>query len=72
MAILIYSSSFFVDTLMILRQSEPAPPSRVVVVRIDRGWEVREQRDDTILRVIRHADWHRVERSVQLLERRDG
>jgi hypothetical protein len=46
--------------------------AQVVVVRTDRGWEVREQQNDTIVRVTRHADWHRVELSVQLFELRNA
>jgi hypothetical protein len=28
------------------------------------GWEVREERDDEVLKEVRYTDWHRVERAV--------
>ena len=51
----------------------PQPPDfdrspRIVVVRADRGWEVRQEVEDRIIRVTRHTDWHRVERSVRRFE----
>jgi len=58
--------------MMLKQQTHEGHKPQIVVVRTDHGWEVREQRDETIVRVIRHADWHRVERSVLLLERRDA
>jgi len=27
------------------------------------GWEIREEHDDRIIRVVRYVDWHRVERA---------
>jgi hypothetical protein len=42
---------------------------RLTVVRVDQGWEIREHHDDRIVRVTHHTDWHRVERSLQALER---
>lgn len=42
---------------------------RLTVVRVDQGWEIREHHDDRVVRVTHHTDWHRVERSLQALER---
>jgi hypothetical protein len=42
---------------------------RLTVVRVDQGWEIREHREDnTVVRVSRHTDWHKLERSLQALE----
>jgi hypothetical protein len=41
----------------------------LTVVRVDQGWEIREHRDNRVVRVSHHTDWHRVERSLQALER---
>jgi len=46
------------------------PASRLTVVRVDQGWEIREHCDDRVVRVTHHTDWHKVERSVQAIERR--
>ena len=48
--------------------SRPLP--RLIVVRADRGWEVHEESDRGVVRVSRHMDWHRVERSIQRFEAR--
>ena len=34
----------------------------------DAGWEVREERDDLVVRRARLTDWHRVERAFQVFE----
>ena len=34
----------------------------------DAGWEVREERDDRVVRRARLTDWHRVERALQVFE----
>lgn len=36
------------------------------------GWEVRETRDSAVVRTQRYSDWHRVERAVQVFERREA
>jgi hypothetical protein len=46
----------------------PSGP-RLTVVRVSQGWEIREERDNRVVRVTHHTDWHRVERSLQQLER---
>jgi hypothetical protein len=32
------------------------------------GWDVREERDDTVVRRTNYSDWHRVERAIQVFE----
>jgi hypothetical protein len=32
------------------------------------GWEVREERDDRLVRRTRYTDWHRVELAMQVFE----
>jgi hypothetical protein len=46
----------------------PAPnePRRVTVTRGLHGWEVREERDNGIVRRATYTDWHRVERAIGL------
>jgi hypothetical protein len=41
-----------------------------VVTQDINGWNVREEEDQAILRHVHHADWHRVERDLQLFELR--
>lgn len=43
---------------------------RFIVSRSDRGWEVREEQDQHVVRLAYYSDWHRVERAVQVFERR--
>ena len=33
------------------------------------GWDVREERDDTVVKRVNYSDWHRVERAIQVFER---
>jgi hypothetical protein len=42
---------------------------RVTVTRSHSGWDVREERDDTVVRHANYTDWHRVERAIFLFER---
>jgi hypothetical protein len=58
------------DASMTFKYQDQVHKPRVVVVRTEGGWEVRELQDEKIIRVVRHADWHRVERSVLLFERK--
>jgi len=53
---------------------QPTSPHarRLTVVHTNDGWEVREHQDDTVIRVSRYTDWHRVERSLQNFERSDA
>jgi len=41
---------------------------RFVVTNDVGGWEVREEEDSSVLRLVRRQDWHRVERDIQLFE----
>ena len=51
---------------------------RLIVTNDLEGWEVREEEDAAVLRLTHRADWHRVERDMQLFEiralalKRDG
>lgn len=38
--------------------------------RAGAGWEVREERDDEVVRRVLYTDWHRVERAIQVFELR--
>lgn len=42
--------------------------TRVTITRDAAGWEVREEREATIVRQRRFTDWHRVERAVRSIE----
>jgi hypothetical protein len=41
---------------------------RFTVTRGDAGWDVREERDNLVVRKINYQDWHRVERAMQAFE----
>jgi hypothetical protein len=43
--------------------------TRFVITRADLGWEVREERDNALVRQAHYSDWHRVERAMQTFER---
>jgi hypothetical protein len=45
---------------------------RLTIVRVDDAWEIREEHNHRLVHVVRYTDWHRVERVVQLFERRSG
>jgi hypothetical protein len=40
------------------------------------GWDLREERDNRVVRHMNYTDWHRVERAIQVIElaeqQRDG
>lgn len=42
---------------------------RFTVTRSPLGWDVRQERDNTIVKESHYSDWHRVERAVQTFER---
>jgi len=44
---------------------------RAVVTRTSKGWDFREEHDDRVVRERTFTDWHRVERAMQLFERRN-
>jgi hypothetical protein len=41
---------------------------RFTVTRSQAGWDVREERDNNVVRRISYQDWHRVERAIQVFE----
>jgi hypothetical protein len=41
---------------------------RFTVTHGDAGWDVREERDDRIVRKTNYQDWHRVERAILAFE----
>jgi hypothetical protein len=49
---------------------EPTTPKsnrRIIVTRgATQGWEVREERDDRVVRLVTYTDWHRVERALAM------
>ena len=42
----------------------PEGPWRVKVTRSQHGWEVREERNNEVVRSATYTDWHRVERAI--------
>lgn len=42
--------------------------NRFTIRRVRAGWDVREERDDQIVRRANYTDWHRVERAIQAFE----
>lgn len=42
--------------------------TRFTITRDAQGWEVREERDTTVVKHARYGDWHRVERAMQTFE----
>jgi len=54
---------------MLTRQFENAGHiDRFTVTAGDAGWDVREERDDRVVRKMNYRDWHRVERAMQAFE----
>jgi len=41
---------------------------RFTVTRGAEGWDIREERDDNVVRKVNYQDWHRVERAMQVFE----
>jgi hypothetical protein len=41
---------------------------RFVVTRSAAGWDIREERDDHVVRKVNYQDWHRVERAMLAFE----
>lgn len=44
---------------------QPNSENRIVVVRQQVGWEVREEQGPVLLRSTTVTDWHRAERTMQ-------
>ena len=47
-------------------QQDQATPS-VEVVRVSRGWVLRDRDESGVTRLLQYDDWHRVERAVAKL-----
>jgi hypothetical protein len=56
--------------MLIRQRTEAGQTIRLTIKSLDQGWEIREERDEALVRVTRQTDWHRVERSIDLFERR--
>ena len=54
-------------TITVERQT-PAGLRRVVVTREGRGWLLREEAEQQLLRQVTYDDWHRVERAIRRFE----
>jgi len=54
---------------MLTREFESAGHvDRFTVTRSAAGWDVREERDNQVVRQTNYQDWHRVERAMQVFE----
>jgi hypothetical protein len=42
--------------------------NRITLSKNRTGWEIREERDDTVVKRATYSDWHRVERALQVFE----
>ena len=42
--------------------------NRFTITKGRTGWDVREERDDTVVKRVNYSDWHRVERAIQVFE----
>jgi len=42
---------------------------RFVITRASLGWNVRQERGDTVVKQAHYSDWHQVERVVRTFER---
>ena len=41
---------------------------RLVIIADAHGWDVREEEDSAVVRLVHRTDWHRVERDVWLFD----
>ena len=56
-------------TSMLTREfTQAGRTSRVTVERDQVGWQLREERDNTVVRHLHYTDWHRVERAIRSFE----
>jgi hypothetical protein len=53
-----------------LEHAQPSPQARVIVTRGAKGWELKEELDNRVVRATTYTDWHRVERAVRAFELR--
>jgi hypothetical protein len=42
--------------------------NRFTITKGRTGWDIREERDDTVVKRVNYSDWHRVERAMQVFE----
>jgi hypothetical protein len=42
--------------------------NRFTITKGRTGWDIREERDDTVVKRANYRDWHRVERAIQVFE----
>ena len=42
--------------------------NRFIILRSREGWDVREERDDHLIKQANYTDWHRVERAMRVFE----
>jgi hypothetical protein len=64
------SHEFEDDTDMLKREyTQDGHVARLSVSKnTNAGWEIREERDDRVVRRAQLTDWHRVERALQVFE----
>ncbi len=48
-----------------LTTSDSTSDNRIIVVRQQVGWEVREEQGTQLVRSAKVTDWHRVERTIE-------
>ena len=41
--------------------------TRIILTRDQDGWALREERDQTVIRLTHYTDWHRVERALRTM-----
>jgi hypothetical protein len=42
--------------------------NRFTITKGRAGWDVRQERDDTVVKRVNYMDWHRVERAIHVFE----
>jgi hypothetical protein len=54
--------------MLIREYTHAGHTDRFTVTRGSAGWDVREERDNHVVRKVNYQDWHRVERAMQVFE----
>jgi len=54
--------------MLIREYTHAGHTDRFTVTRGSAGWDVREERDDHVVRKVNYQDWHRVERAMHVFE----
>jgi hypothetical protein len=67
-----YQSTRTAHTMMTREFTTAGHTDRVTITRSNEGWDVREERDDQVVRTARYTDWHRVERAMWIFEVRNA